>query len=280
MYLESALWLNYGADRRILEPTSFEHNRPMKSNVIKKLSDTQLETFDTEYADGDRWNLVKALIERDFPDGRFTFLDVGGGNGRFADRLLSTYPRSSGCVFDNSEVLLAKNSPNPRKEIYCESVEGLGALKRKFDLISVHWLLHHLVGDSYTLTGRHQLGALLNIAHLLTERGRVSVFENNYMGWLLSDLPGRLIYHATSARSLAAMTRKLGANTAGIGVCFHSKKQWMRMFEATGFDVANYREPDAWKRRLRWYWRVFLLIKDVRVGHYWLSRSQTVAKRA
>ena len=79
---------------------------------MKKLSDTQIEAFDTEYVDEDRWTLIKGRIDADFPDGDFSFLDLGGGSGRFADRLLSNYPRAVGSVLDNSEVLLGRNQQN------------------------------------------------------------------------------------------------------------------------------------------------------------------------
>ncbi|NJO57968.1 MAG: class I SAM-dependent methyltransferase [Richelia sp. RM2_1_2] len=82
---------------------------------MKQLEDSQLETFDTEYVNDKRWQIIKEQIERDFPEGDFTFLDVGGGNGLFADRLLSNYPKSRGTVLDNSELLLSKNKSNSRK---------------------------------------------------------------------------------------------------------------------------------------------------------------------
>lgn len=59
---------------------------------MKQLEDSQLETFDTEYVNNKRWAIVKEKIDKDFPDGNFTFLDIGGGNGKFADRLLKAYP--------------------------------------------------------------------------------------------------------------------------------------------------------------------------------------------
>ena len=242
---------------------------------MRQLSDSQLAAFDTEYVDADRWRLVKTNIDRDFPDGRFRFLDLGGGTGRFADLLLAHYPLAEGCVFDSSELLLAKNKPDQRKQLVCDSVENLGKLDGRFDLVAVHWLLHHLVGNSYAQTTTNQRSSLRGLASLLSERGRVSLFENNYQGLLLGALPGWLIYQATSMRALAALTRRLGANTAGVGVCFRSERQWRAMIAATGFKIVDYGEPDQWRWPLRWYWRVFLLLHRVRVGHYWLAPARS-----
>jgi SAM-dependent methyltransferase len=239
--------------------------------VVKKLDDSQVEAFDTEYVDEDRWALIKKRIDADFPEGDFTFLDLGGGTGRFADRLLSNYPKAVGSVLDNSEVLLGRNQQNERKEIICDSVADLTKVTKKYDLVCIHWLLHHLIGDSYAGTRDNQLRTLRNLALLMTVRGRVSLFENNYVGWLMTDLPGRLIYQVTASRVVAAIARRMGANTAGVGVCFLSKRQWFQTIRESGLSVLSYAEPDAWQWPIRWEWKVFLHIGDIRAGHYWLG---------
>jgi len=245
--------------------------------VMKKLSDAQIEAFDTEYVDEDRWTLIKGRIDADFPDGDFSFLDLGGGSGRFADRLLSNYPRAVGSVLDNSEVLLGRNQQNERKEIICGSVADLTKMTKKYDLVCMHWLLHHLIGDSYAGTRRNQLNTLKTLALLLARRGRVSVFENNYAGWLVNDLPGRLIYLVTASKAVATVSRRMGANTAGVGVCFLSKKEWSETIKEAGLTVLDYGEPDAWQWPLRWEWKVFLHVGNVRAGHYWLGVTSAQA---
>ncbi len=241
------------------------------AEAIKKLDDSQVEAFDTEYVEGGRWDAVKAYIDRDFPDGEFTFLDVGGGNGKFGDRLLLQYPRSKGTILDNSEVLLAKNLSHERKTVICDSVENLGRINAKFDVICVHWLLHHLVSDSYVLTRQNQLATLTMLTNLMTPRGRVSVFENMYNGWLIDGLPGWLIYHLTSAKAIAAITRRMGANTSGVGACFLSKKQWLTTIHDSRMHLRNYMEPDKWVWPLKPEWRLFLHLGQIRVGHFWLN---------
>jgi SAM-dependent methyltransferase len=240
---------------------------------MKKLADSQVEAFDTEYVDGSRWATVKARIDEAFPAGEFSFLDVGGGNGRFADRLLAHYPKAIGTVLDSSELLLSRNQTNERKTVICDSVENLGRLNAKYDLICVHWLLHHLVGDSYTETRQNQSAALQILSGLLNSRGRASVFENMYNGWLLDNLPGQLIYHLTSAKSIASLTRWMGANTGGVGVCYLSTKEWFRTIHAAGLRVLSYVEPDTWRWPLRPGWRMLLHIRDIRVAHFWLSKD-------
>jgi len=240
---------------------------------LKKLDDVQVEAFDTEYVNGSRWEVVKSRIDRDFPDGEFSFLDIGGGNGKFADRLLEQYPKAKGTVLDNSKILLERNQTDVRKTLLCDSVENLYKINKKYDLICVHWLLHHIVSESYFKSRSSQQLTLHAIRGLLTSSGRVSVFENIYSGWLIENLPGRIIYQLTSNKAIANITRKLGANTAGVGVCFLSRKQWFSTINSSGMKVLEYVEPDGWVWPLRHEWRIFLHIRHIKVGHFWLSAS-------
>lgn len=242
-------------------------------DTIRKLADSQVEAFDTEYVQGGRWLEVKALIERDFADGEFTLLDVGGGNGKFADRILEHFPRATVAVLDNSQSLLAKNTESARKTIVCDSVENLESLgkTKKYDIVCLHWLLHHLVSDSYGKTTRNQLAALRAARQLMTPRGRISVFENMYEGYILRTLPGQAIYHLTASSAIAPFVRAMGANTAGVGVCFRSSGEWHRLTEDAGLQIASYAEPDDWVWPQKLAWRIFLHLRSIRVGHMWLA---------
>ena len=238
---------------------------------IKRLDDSQVEAFDTEYVDDTRWAQMSQLLNVDFPGGEFTFLDVGGGNGRFADRLLAEYPASKGTVIDNSEVLLARNKPNGRKTLVLDSVENLDRLKGQYDVIFVNWLLHHVVGNSWAITRRNQSWTLRTLATLLTERGKISVFENAYDGQIAEGLPGWLIFQFTGSLALSGVARKLGANTAGVGVCFLSRKQWLSTISGSGLEVVHYTEPDN-----TWIWsmptlrKICLHLRRRYVVHFWL----------
>ena len=246
----------------------------MQVDVMRKLADSQVEAFDTEYVDDRRWDAVRVRIDQDFPRGEFRFLDVGGGNGAFSDRLLAHYPRAIGTVLDNSELLLSRNERNARKTCICDSVKHVGHIGEKYDLISVNWLLHHLVGDSYVKTRQNQLATLKSLRALLTTCGRVSIFENMYNGWLIENLPGQIIYHLTSAKAIAAIARRMGANTAGVGVCFLSKSEWLSTIREAGLAVVSYVEPDNWVWRMPPMWRILLNIRERRVGHFWLTAPE------
>jgi SAM-dependent methyltransferase len=239
------------------------------SRPTHQLNDDQLEIFDQEYVHDGLWKPIKACIDRDFPDGRFRFLDVGGGNGVFADRILAAYPESTGAVLDNSAMLLERNQPNPRKALIAEGAENLASLAAgRFDLICMNWLLHHMIGRSFRETRANMVRVLRDARAALTPRGRISIYDNMYDGWLIDNAPGWIIYQATSSRSLAGLARMGGANTAGIGVCFQSHESWRTLLGRAGIGVVDYNPEDyLWKIPL--HHTLLLHIGSIRNGHFW-----------
>ncbi len=245
--------------------------------MIHQLDNEQLETFDTEYVNEPRWQMVKAQIEQSFPSGEFSFLDVGGGNGRFADRLLAAYPRAVATVLDNSELLLERNRHHDRKTLINASVTEIKQYSQRYDLISLNWLLHHLVGDSYAQSRQNIVSILTTLPSLLTDRGRVSIFENMYEGLWLDGLPSRLIFQLTASKTIARFMRQQGANTAGVGVCFLSHKQWCAVLAQSGWQILQYTNDAPWITPAKY--KLFLHVGSVRCGHFWLSPSASFSPR-
>ena len=208
---------------------------------LPKLNESQLKYFDTEYVTPEMWRVTEQWIIESFPDGLFAFLDVGGGNGAFADSLLDRFPRARGVLIDNGEALLSANKPHPRKTVVCESAVEMERRFNdcSFDLICFNWLLHHLIMSSYGSTCSLQAQVIASARRLLSKAGRICVFENLYDGILVDGLPGWLIYQLTSSGTLAAIVHRMGANTAGCGVCFQSQSQWERLFRQAGLDVKH-----------------------------------------
>jgi ubiquinone/menaquinone biosynthesis C-methylase UbiE len=242
---------------------------------VRVLDDTQVEAFDKEYVYDERWNLMRGCIEKDFPKGDFRLLDIGGGNGVFADRVLAAYPNATAVVLDLSQMLLDRNRPNPRKTLVHGSATDLAGRVEEsssFDIICCNWLLHHLVGDSYAACNSHQRGLLQEVRRLLSPRGRVSVWENMYDGLVIDGAPGRIIYELTSLRRIAPLIRKLGANTAGVGVCFQSKRQWEGHFASAGLKVDHFVRAGTFRSSRgpslkRWA----LHARPIGPAYFWLS---------
>jgi hypothetical protein len=234
--------------------------------MTDKLSDHQLEAFDTELINERLWAVIARCIDRDFPTGRFSFVDLGGGNGVFADRVLSRYPNSTGIVLDASDLLTSRNTPSARKRVIRADAFDIEKHCSSADIVFCNWLLHHLV----TTGSRNE--SLANIRHVLTlirrvlgQRGRLSIYENDYCGYI-DSFPSRAIFFLTSSRPLALLMRSLGANTAGVGVCFQSTKGWVSTLQKAGFDVLAHTTERTWKPKRR---HAALLIRQVGFGHYW-----------
>lgn len=235
-----------------------------------RLSDTQLEAFDREYVSESRWEPIKACIDRDFPDGHFSFLDLGGGNGLFADKVLRCYPKCTGTVLDASQMLIARNKPNARKVVLVgDALNPVGV--GKFDIVFCNWLLHHLVrtGD-YAASRKNIESALRGAKDLLTPNGKLSIYENEYNGYI-DVFPSRAIFAVTSSKTLSSIARRLGANTAGVGVCFLSFNEWKKTLHACGLTLLSHSAmPFNATSRLK---RTLLLVRSLNVAHYWATPS-------
>jgi hypothetical protein len=212
--------------------------------TARMLDEDQLRTFDTEHICDAEWARIKPTFDARFADREFSFVDVGGGNGSFADMLLAAYPKARGVVLDPAEILLRENTPHPRKEVKLARAETMDELfgNRKFDLILFNWILHHLVLESYSKTIELQRTVMAKARRLLNPNGVVSVLENLYEGKVVDVVPSRLIFELTKSKLLEPVVRRLGANTAGCGVCFRSRGAWQRDATRVGLQVAKFVE--------------------------------------
>lgn len=252
----------FGNESRVITP----------DQGLRRLDGEQLSQFDTHYIAGTRIDAIDRLIERQFPGGEFTVLDVGGGNGTFVDQLLDRHPGAQATLVDNADTLLAVNRAHPRKRIVRGSVEEIGGLfaGEKFDLISFNFSIHHFVSDNYAHSRLAQAVALREARSLLSDRGRISIFENVCEGYVVPSFSGWLIYRLTAARSIAPLVRRMGANTAGCGVLFLSENAIRKDAAQAGLDVLDV-EPDPHDKPLAPLKRKLLLMRIWRVKLFWLS---------
>jgi hypothetical protein len=243
---------------------------------VKKLNEAQTHSFDMEYINENRWSIIKRCIDNDFYNKKFSFLDIGGGNGIFTDKILNTYNNSTGTIVDNSEFLINKNQSNNRKKVILDSVENLDNILNNahFDLVFINWVLHHLVAESYAETEMNVVNILTLSSQFLNADGRISIFEDIYDGIWFDNLPSHLIYHLTSLKSLAGLMNMWGANTAGVGVCFRSKANWMSIIQKSKLRMIEYTDDD--NVYLSFPRRLFLHVGRVRPAHFWLAKDESL----
>src|SRR4029079_19809611 len=129
----------------------------------------------------------------------------GGGNGFFVDRVLDEFPNATATLVDNAQTLLNRNRQHPRKRLVLGSADDLVKQfdGQRFDVVSLHWVLHHMVVRSWDDSTAMQVRLTRDVRQLLTERGRVSVLENMYQGRVAESFAPWLIYQLTSSKALA-----------------------------------------------------------------------------
>jgi 2-polyprenyl-3-methyl-5-hydroxy-6-metoxy-1,4-benzoquinol methylase len=223
----------------------------MTSLNLVLLDETQNQAFDTEYHSRKEMEDNISHIASYFDNRAFSILDLGGGNGRFLDELLERFPNSNGVLLDVSDALLTQNKPHSRKQLMKASVDQIPALlHRKFDLITINWLLHHLVGQTYRKSHHNAISLLDQCKDLLNERGMIIVTENMFDGVLQTNVPSWLIYSITSVRTpwFAKIARRF-FNTAGVGVCFNSRNAWRRIFREAQLAICDEHQGIVWQKR-------------------------------
>lgn len=235
------------------------------TSEVRKLDSEQTVSFDTEYIDSAMFAVLVRQLDLLYPTHQpFHMLDIGGGNGMYADKILSHYPNASVTLVEPESTLIDKNLDHPRKDLICSTFQDT-IFSDKFDVIQFNWVLHHFVGDSYEASIELQRKALEKAFQNLSNNGIVVVFENFYEGLFVQNLPSALIYQSTASKSLAPITSKMGANTAGVGVCFNSRSRWHDMILEAGF-VAVLHVPFYAFGNLSKLKRQLLHIKQQNVG--------------
>jgi SAM-dependent methyltransferase len=211
-----------------------------------QLDDQQLEAFDQEYVSTPIWTALEPQLRRHLGAGPARMLDIGGGNGMFADRMLEAFDELSVVVLEPAANLAEANTVRQRKHVVVGGTADLDGLDGTFDLICFNWVLHHLVGSDAKTTDRLVADAFIEAAARLSPTGNILVIENDYRGAVADDLPGRLIFELTSSKALTTITTRLGANTAGVGVRFRSNAAWRSTFLDHGLLVAWSWESEPW----------------------------------
>jgi ubiquinone/menaquinone biosynthesis C-methylase UbiE len=237
------------------------------------LDDAQNTKFNREIHTPD--DLKRKLVYLNLNLGRreARVLDLGGGNGTFLDAVLDNFPQSRGTLLDISPSLIAANKVRPDKTVVIGSVAEMEQLlpQRDYDVITVNWLLHHLVGSSYARCGDNCVAALEKCKAVLGPGGMIVVAEVDYDGLFDGAMASRLIYAITSIRMgwVERLLKPL-ANTVGNGVCFRSRGGWEAIFARAGLKVAKEHGGPAW--RYRWWWRL-LGIRKLSHRHFYLQRA-------
>jgi ubiquinone/menaquinone biosynthesis C-methylase UbiE len=235
-----------------------------KPNEIKTINAHQQQIYDwfekettVQLLDG----YADVLKNRSNP---LKILDIGGGGGYFALSLRSYFPDS------NCEIFVVDSSQYDTWEKHAgqvtfvkDSAENLSKLfmKETFDLVFANRVFHHFVKGSWKKSVEGMADIMKQVSYVLKKDGLFCINDYFFDGRLHHTSTSRIIYTLTSITlaPVAALFRKLEAKTAGIGVCFLSKKMWLHLFSQANFIVESLKEsPNS---KLKWYEELFLLVK-------------------
>ena len=204
-------------------------------------------------------------------------VDIGGGCGYFARALQASLPGIDVTVLDidRPSIQICEELGTPAEPADALSLSPVGDERGAcFNLI-----LHHLVGPTEGETIANQRRALATWAG-----SGIPIFVNEYVydSWF-GDFSARLIYEITASKFLSAVCGFVGrfvpvlrANTFGVGVRFHSRKAWIKLFESAGYELAvSTRGPEEGIGVVR-----LMLVRSIRRDSFLLQPASQAPRRA
>jgi SAM-dependent methyltransferase len=207
------------------------------------------------------WQRLPVWIERRLPDPALRVLDVGCGNGRFGEFLAGALPDRAAathyCGLDASEPLLAalreRRLPFATTDLLLADViesplESLLA-DRRFSLVAIFGLLHHIPGE------RRRAALLRSLAHHLEPGGllvvaiwRFAEFERfrsrsrDFAEW------NRTASEPVDVSQLESGDHLLrwGEGDEAVRYCHHvDEAEALRLLAATGLEQLEYFDADG-----------------------------------
>lgn len=167
---------------------------------------------------------------------KLKILDIGGASGYFAWALCD-YLHGNDFevwVIDTTEYDTWKEIKNNVKFIR-ESANNLEKIfaENTFDIIFANRVFHHFVMESWTKSVGLINNVMRQISVLLKTDGCFLITDYFYDGLFFDTSASRMIYTLTSCKIplLVKIFRRIDSKSAGVGVCFLSRKMWYKIFE-------------------------------------------------
>ncbi|MFB9216376.1 class I SAM-dependent methyltransferase [Vibrio sinaloensis] len=200
---------------------------------------------DIEYIDGETFNQLAKQLDMLFPTAKpFHLLEVGGGRGLYADKVLTKYPSADVTLIEPDKGVLELNRPNNRKHLHCSLFEE-HTFDQHYDIIQFNWVLHHFVANTYYETILLQQQALRTAYDQLADNGLVVMFENFHEGILVNNLTNEWLGSDVASSNLDPSIRRLITSNARSAVCFHNRSTWHDMLLNAGFEVILHVPPHS-----------------------------------
>ena len=168
-----------------------------------------------------------------------SLLDIGCGNGYFADRALNQTNISKTCVLDTSSAMLSLNKKLPSKELCLASALYMPFKPHTFTFVHFDDILHHLVGTNRKSSLQKAYDTLTGSVVLTQKGGFLILTEmcvDSYFGGIL--LP--LIYYALKFMSRTWLVKLCGI-PSGLIVSFLRPGEFLSGIRAAGTHIVKTR---------------------------------------
>ena len=207
-------------------------------------------------------------------------LDIGGGSGYFSSLVYEYFfDMNIDCevfVIDTIKYDTWRNKIFHGKITFIEvSAERLSQVfeKETFDIVFAKYVFHHFVKDTWKKSIDCMTSIIMQIKYIIKKDSYLCIVDQFYNGLLGDTSASRMIYRFTSCRKsfFVKIFKNMGAQSAGVGVCFLSKKMWYKLFLAANFFVEKIEEPLP--RKMKWYMHIGLLLRTWNDGCVIIANS-------
>lgn len=219
----------------------------------------------------DYFKIYHKILEEMKKKEQLMILDIGGGGGYFARYMKEQIRGGNGYtklkifVIDTVTYDAWDIEDDDIEYILCDAVNLSNIFeKESFDYIFCNMFVHHLIGNNYKASANIRKNVFESVEKILKKDGKLLVTDNFNDGFLLNSISCRIVYALTTCTNpvLRPLFFRLGAHSAGSGVCMMSEKMWENLLEDTGFRIIQKQlsKSDKWS----WIKKIVLLNKYYR----------------
>ena len=185
-------------------------------------------------------------------------LDIGGASGMFALYLSDVFNDSNCEVYVLDSTKYEEWEDLDSNVVFIEdTVENISKhfTKKSFDIIFMNRVTHHFVYNSWSKTQKQIVDLLKEVSSMLKSDGRLFICDHFYNGFIIDKAPSFFIYKLTSCKFpfIVKLCKVFKAESAGVGVCFLSKKNWDKLFKKTDLTIENVIIGSKGKKKIQHY---------------------------
>ncbi len=164
-----------------------------------------------------------------------SILDIGGGSGEFARKILILCPEVDVTVLDPSSKML-EQIHDTRIKITLGSLPNNVPLA-KYKYIHIRDVLHHITGESPGESKELVKKSLMTIYQLLDEDGYLLLSDEYDEGYFYAPLPRIIIFYLLKTQNKLGFKIPIQEFLLGLTTCFYTRRELQDLLENAGFHI-------------------------------------------